>query len=94
MKPLHAPLRRPAPSRTVKLVVLGAAVGFASLAQAVAPPADAPKPSAASSSAAAPFDLDDTARIEAGRKRFNKTCAGYCHGFEGKGGRAPDFKGQ
>ena len=42
----------------------------------------------------APFDLADPARIEAGRKRFNKTCAGYCHGFEGKGGRAPDFKGR
>lgn len=43
---------------------------------------------------AAPFDLADPARIEAGRKRFNKTCAGYCHGFEGVGGRAPDFKGR
>ncbi|AYH45366.1 cytochrome C [Azoarcus sp. DN11] len=42
----------------------------------------------------APFALDDSARIEAGRKRFNKTCAGYCHGFEGVGGRAPDFKGR
>ncbi|HJV24036.1 MAG TPA: cytochrome c [Aromatoleum sp.] len=42
----------------------------------------------------APFALDDPARIEAGRKRFNKTCAGYCHGFEGIGGRAPDFKGR
>lgn len=44
--------------------------------------------------AAAPFDLADPARIEAGRKRFNKTCAGYCHGYEGIGGRAPDFKGR
>lgn len=42
----------------------------------------------------APFALDEPARIEAGRKRFNKTCAGYCHGFEGVGGRAPDFKGR
>jgi cbb3-type cytochrome c oxidase subunit III len=42
----------------------------------------------------APFDLDDPARIEAGHKRFNKTCAGYCHGYEGVGGRAPDFKGR
>lgn len=41
-----------------------------------------------------PFDLDDPARIEAGRKRFAKTCAGYCHGHEGVGGRAPDFKGR
>jgi len=48
----------------------------------------------ARTTSAAPFALDDAARIEAGRKRFNKTCAGYCHGFEGKGGRAPDFKGR
>ncbi len=41
-----------------------------------------------------PFDLADPARIETGRKRFNKTCAGYCHGAEGVGGRAPDFKGR
>lgn len=41
-----------------------------------------------------PFDLNDPARIETGRKRFAKTCAGYCHGHEGMGGRAPDFKGR
>ncbi|MEZ5627194.1 MAG: c-type cytochrome [Rhodocyclaceae bacterium] len=41
-----------------------------------------------------PFDLADPARIEKGRKRFAKTCAGYCHGHEGVGGRAPDFKGR
>jgi mono/diheme cytochrome c family protein len=40
------------------------------------------------------FDLTDPARIAAGKKRFNKTCAGYCHGSEGVGGRAPDFKGR
>jgi len=44
--------------------------------------------------ALAPFSLDDPARIEAGHKRFNKTCAGYCHGYDGVGGRAPDFKGR
>ena len=48
----------------------------------------------AAKAAVTPFALNDPARIEAGRKRFNKTCAGYCHGFEGKGGRAPDFKGR
>ena len=42
----------------------------------------------------APFDLNDEARIAAGKRRFAKTCAGYCHGFEGVGGRAPDFKGR
>ncbi|QID19715.1 cytochrome c [Nitrogeniibacter mangrovi] len=41
-----------------------------------------------------PFDLNDKARIEAGHTRFNKTCAGYCHGYDGVGGRAPDFKGR
>lgn len=42
----------------------------------------------------APFDLNDPARIDAGKRRFAKTCAGYCHGYEGVGGRAPDFKGR
>ncbi|WP_088179543.1 c-type cytochrome [Zoogloea sp. LCSB751] len=42
----------------------------------------------------APFDLNEQARIDAGKRRFAKTCAGYCHGFEGVGGRAPDFKGR
>lgn len=41
-----------------------------------------------------PFDLSDPQRIEAGKKRFNGTCAGYCHGAEGVGGRAPSFKGR
>ena len=40
------------------------------------------------------FDLTDPARIAVGKKRFNKTCAGYCHGSDGVGGRAPDFKGR
>jgi mono/diheme cytochrome c family protein len=39
------------------------------------------------------FPLDDPAAIEAGRKRFARTCAAYCHGAEGSGGRAPAFKG-
>jgi len=38
-----------------------------------------------------PFDLNDPARIEAGRARFSGSCTGYCHGNEGRGGRAPDF---
>ncbi|MBT0961964.1 c-type cytochrome [Denitromonas iodatirespirans] len=57
---------------------------------AVAPPADPVRASATRP----PLDLRDPARIEAGRKRFAKTCAGYCHGHEGVGGRAPDFKGR
>jgi mono/diheme cytochrome c family protein len=92
MNPFQAAPRRFYGVRTLLLVT---AIGFASVAHAVAPPAGGePKVDAATTSAAAPFDLADPARIEAGRKRFNKTCAGYCHGFEGKGGRAPDFKGR
>ena len=53
------------------------------------------QPSAAQADAPlSPFDLNEPDRIEAGRKRFAKTCAGYCHGHEGVGGRAPDFKGR
>lgn len=39
------------------------------------------------------FDLTDEARIAAGKKRFGSTCAAYCHGSEGVGGRAPSMKG-
>lgn len=41
-----------------------------------------------------PFALTDPARIEAGKTRFGATCAAYCHGSEGVGGRAPSFKGR
>lgn len=41
-----------------------------------------------------PFDLGDAARIEAGRLRYGQTCAGYCHGGGGVGGRAPNFLGR
>ena len=44
--------------------------------------------------AAPPFDLDDTARVEAGRARFGANCAAYCHGFEGSGGKTPAFRGR
>ncbi|WP_235840071.1 c-type cytochrome [Derxia lacustris] len=53
-----------------------------------------PPPEAKAAVAAAPFDLDDPARIDAGRKRFNQTCAAYCHGNGGEGGKAPNFKGR
>jgi mono/diheme cytochrome c family protein len=48
---------------------------------------------ATASAAEPPFPLDDATRIEAGRRRFARTCAAYCHGAEGSGGRAPAFKG-
>ncbi len=39
------------------------------------------------------FDLSDTSRIDIGKKRFNSTCAAYCHGAEGDGGKITAFKG-
>lgn len=39
-----------------------------------------------------PFDLSDNSRINIGKKRFNSTCAAYCHGAEGGGGKVA-FKG-
>ncbi len=48
---------------------------------------------AGAASAQAPFDLNDPNRIEAGKRRFSGTCAAYCHGKDGAGGRAPSFKG-
>lgn len=41
-----------------------------------------------------PFDLADQARIAAGKSRFSSTCAAYCHGFEGGGGKTPAFRGR
>lgn len=81
------------------LALLGLLAATVADCAAVAPPAADARPaepasSQTSAAAARPFDLKDPARIDAGRRRFNKTCAGYCHGFEGVGGRAPDFKGR
>ncbi len=39
-----------------------------------------------------PFDLADQQRIDAGKAIFIRTCAGYCHGGGGEGGRAPSFR--
>jgi len=64
------------------------------LAALLAPPAARAAPGDAEAVPAAPFDLDDQARIDAGRKRFNQTCAAYCHGAGGEGGKAPNFKGR
>lgn len=57
-----------------------------------------PAPQVAAPTSAAttspPFDLSDAGRIQAGKSRFNQTCAAYCHGYEGEGGKAPNFKGR
>lgn len=81
------------------MVLLGLLAATAIDCGAVAPPAAEGQAATQDRSqtpgpAARPFDLADQGRIDAGRKRFNKICAGYCHGFEGIGGRAPDFKGR
>lgn len=64
-----------------RIRILASLVFFATGANA----ADVPAP---------PFDLDDTARVEAGRARFGANCAAYCHGFEGSGGKTPAFRGR
>ncbi|WP_298234343.1 cytochrome c [uncultured Azohydromonas sp.] len=54
----------------------------------------AAEPVAAPTAHTPPFSLDDPARVEAGKGRFGATCAAYCHGSGGVGGRAPSFKGR
>jgi mono/diheme cytochrome c family protein len=68
---------------------------FGTLAVCVVGPAIGTEPpsAAASPTPAPPFDLSDPSRVAAGKKRFNSTCAAYCHGAEGEGGRTPRFKG-
>lgn len=88
-------------------VLLVAAITITSTtALAAAPPADAngtPRPAAAPAAneagtppatATPPFDLQDAARIAAGKARFNANCAAYCHGHEGSGGKTPAFRGR
>ena len=72
------------------------ALGVASWVQAqahVTLPSDPPPPVAASAPAP-PFDLLDPVRIASGKARFGSTCAAYCHGREGEGGKPPPFKGR
>lgn len=70
-----------------------AAVG-ALAAACLGAPAAAPAQSAAALADAPPFDLADPARISVGKRRFGSTCAAYCHGAEGEGGKTPRFKGR
>lgn len=57
-------------------------------------PASAPAAPAAAAAGTPPFDLLDPARIASGKARFGSTCAAYCHGREGEGGKTPPFKGR
>lgn len=69
------------PTRSRRAALLAGVCLGMSLAHAAEPPA-------------APFELTDPARIDAGKKRFGSTCAAYCHGSGGEGGKAPSFKGR
>jgi len=68
----------------IRITVLALAAALAFVAGALQA-ADAPQP---------PFALGDPARIAAGKTRFGATCAAYCHGSGGVGGRAPSFRGR
>ena len=70
-----------------RAIRIGSTTFAASLALAAGTPraADAPEP---------PFSLSDPARVAAGKARFGATCAAYCHGSGGVGGRAPSFRGR
>jgi len=39
-----------------------------------------------------PFNLADQQHIDSGKAMYMRTCAGYCHGGTGEGGRAPSFR--
>ena len=39
-----------------------------------------------------PFDLADPKHVAEGKILYMRTCAGYCHGGRGEGGRAPSFR--
>ncbi|WER50941.1 cytochrome c [Cupriavidus sp. WKF15] len=86
-------------------ITVGAFAAFVTVAAGAGTPEGhgAPTPSAepvaattepSTSALSPPFSLNDPARIENGRKRFGSTCAAYCHGTGGQGGRAPSFTGR
>lgn len=58
----------------------------------VSPPPAAESGAAVPMASVAPFDLSEAARIAAGKGRFGATCAAYCHGSNGSGGRAPSLR--
>ena len=70
--------------RATRLFLVSLAAGAALVAGRLQA-ADAPQP---------PFPLGDPGRIAAGKARFGATCAAYCHGSGGVGGRAPSFRGR
>jgi len=41
-----------------------------------------------------PIDLNDPAQVSAGQTVFNHSCAGYCHGRDGRPGKGPSLRGR
>ena len=80
------------------LILLCALVPALAAAASRSMPLQAPQGDPAGSATAAagastpPFYLTDPARVAAGKKRFGSTCAAYCHGAEGDGGKTPSFR--
>lgn len=79
--------------QSIRLAILAALLAGAVGNAVAAPPPEPTAGAAAAGEAVPPFDLSDASRIDIGRKRFNSTCAAYCHGSEGSGGKTPPFKG-
>lgn len=69
-----------APVAAAMTFVLMASAGLA-LANKGPPPPQGPAAQYDGASGP-PFELSDPARIQAGKSRFNSTCAQYCHGNE------------
>lgn len=83
-------------SSQIRLAVFSVLLSASLSVHSVAPPAEASLKDAATPSeyGPPPFNLDDEARIAAGKARFGANCAAYCHGNEGSGGKVPSFKGR
>ena len=79
---------------TMKTLILPLALLLPALGASahVSPPPAAEATAAPAPAGGAPFDLSDAARIAAGKGRFGATCAAYCHGSNGSGGRAPSLR--
>lgn len=72
-----------APATTTQTVEAAPTVAIAPVSAKEAGPEAGKKP---------PFDLNDEKIINLGKLRYVQTCAGYCHGGGGVGGRAPNFR--
>lgn len=80
----------------ISMAFLSVALSASLSVQAAAPPSVSAEKDAATPTeyGQPPFNLDDDARIAAGKARFGANCAAYCHGHEGSGGKVAAFKGR